>query len=994
MSVPAIEPSAEFLVLGPLGIVHGGAPVHVTAGRPQVVLSMLLLEAGRVVSVQRLLDALWADEPPTTARSQVQICISALRRLLTGTGADILTQPPGYLLRIPDGALDLVRFRDLCARAESLAPTRPEEAVARYREALSLWRGDACASVDSQVVAQAAIRLNEERWTALERRMDLELRLGRHQEVAGELAEIVSAEPFRERPRALLMLALYRSGRQAEALEAYRSGRKLLVEELGTDPGRELRGLEQAILNGDASLDAPVPETLMSSGDASASTNASAAPALVPLPRQLPASVPDFVGRDGLVKLARKVLQQPGDSAGEPGAVPVVLLTGRGGTGKTTLALSIAHAIRDDFADGQLFARLRESGGSAASPAAVLEHFLLSLGVSAAAVPGPVEARTAMFRSCLAGRRVLIVLDDVATVGQIEPLLPGDAGCGVIVTSRSRPAPPGAIHLEVGDLDQQASAELLQRVVGPERIAAEREAAAELIRLCEGLPLALRIVASKLRNRRHWRVRQMVERLRDEQNRLNELDLEGVNIRATLEFSYRSISDSSQMLLSRLGLLHQTEFPAWISVPLLDMPPGPAEEVLEDLVTVGLVEAQVAEGGDVRYRIHEMIRIFAREKLAKTSHGNERLEPLIRYLGCWLSLIGQAHRKVYGGDFHVVHGTAPLWSPPDWAVADMLANPMAWFRAEGSGLIEAVLLAARAKLDELCWDLAVTAVAFFELGGFHDQWYETHEAALSVTRETGNDRGTAALLHSLGLRATARDVEQARDYLHQSLEMWQRVGDPHGTALALVAMANIDRLRGELDAAAMGYDQALQRFRESGDPAGEASALRGLGQVATERGACDEGLELLERSICVAQEAGARRDAAQSMYYAAELLIQRGDLDQAELRLRQVAHATRESSDIVGEGYALLGLGSVHMRSGRPTQASNDLCEAETLAVQAGDGLLRARVLLASADNALANGSLAAARSTLAAARETLSAIGSPPLWRAKAAELERQIES
>jgi DNA-binding SARP family transcriptional activator/predicted ATPase len=581
---------------------------------------MLLLEAGRAVSVRRLETALWADNPPSTARSQVQICISALRRLLSGTGAAILTRPPGYLLRIPDSSLDLWRFRELCFTADSVARQRPEEARARYREALALWRGEACCSVASELVMQAAIRLNEERWGAIERRMDLELRLGRHQEVAAELAYLVAAEPLRERPRALLMLALYRSGRQAEALQVFRSGRQLLVEDLGIDPGRTLRALEHAILTCDPALD-------IRSGQAPAISGPGRLPATVPVPRQLPASAPDFVGRDDLVQLACKVFRQSrdaiGETIGEAGAVPVVLLTGRGGIGKTTLALDVAHTIRDDFPDGQLFARLRHNGGTAANPSNILEQFLSSLGVPTSGVPASaaqdqLEARAAMFRSRLAGHRVLIVLDDVDGISQVEPLLPGVSGCGVIITSRARPAPAGAVQLDVGVLDPSAAAELLNRMIGADRTAAEPEAFAELIRLCEGFPLALRIVGSKLAARRHWRVSRMAERLGDEQRRLDELDLEGASVRATLEFSYLSLPRTARVLLNRLGQLDQLEFPAWISAPLLALPVTAAEDVLEDLVTAGLVEARIAHGGKARYRMQEMVRIFAREKLSET----------------------------------------------------------------------------------------------------------------------------------------------------------------------------------------------------------------------------------------------------------------------------------------------------------------------------------------------------------------------------------------
>jgi DNA-binding SARP family transcriptional activator len=974
----------DFRVLGPVELISDGESIPITAGRNEIVLAMLLLEAGRVVSVQRLVDALWAEDPPSTARSQVQICISMLRKLLTGSGAVLLTRPAGYLVQLPDDSLDLWRYRRLIKAAEDVTDTRPDESVALYREALGLWRGGACAGVASQIVEQAAIQLNEERWAALEACLELELRLGRHQRVAGELAALVAAEPLRERPRALLMLALYRSGRQADALEVYRAGRQILVEELGTDPGKELRGLEQAILTGASSLDPPERTTAM----------VESAQAL-PLPRQLPAAVADFVGREDLFLLACKALEPSPATPDEAGHVAVVMLTGRGGIGKTAFALQLAHAMRASFPDGQLFAQLRDNGGPATSPVGVLEQFLRSLGVPAPAIPDNAAERTAMFRSYLADRRVLLVLDDAISASQVEPLLPAGAGCGVIITSRVRlPPPPGAAQFEVGMLDGGAALKLLDCVIGPQRTAAEPEATRELVRLCEGLPLALRVAASKVAARGHWRISHMVERLADERRRLDELDLEGASIRATLEFSYRNLADDGRRLLGRLGLLDNADFPAWVCAPLLEMPVTTAEDTLEDLVAAGLADAQTASDGTVRYRMHDMIRLFAREKLSEAHPPADRLAALQRYLGCWLALVSEAHRRLLGGDFYLVHGHEPRWLLPGDLTDRLLRYPIRWFHQERAPLVDAILLAARAGLDELCWDLAVTCVTFFELGSYPEDWRQTHEAALAVTRQAGNDRGTAALLHSLGLRAMSRDLDQSRDYLRQSLELWERLDDPHGRALALHGVANADRLAGNLDAAEDCYVRALRCFEEAEDLAGQASALRGLGQIEIERDEHDSARDLLERSIALSRQAGAQRDAIQSMYSAAELQWRRGDFAGAEELLRTVCRETRATGDVVGEGYGLLGLGIVHTWTGDASRADSDLRLAGTLAERSGDVLLGGRVLLAQAELKVSQGSAKDARALLAEALNAFARLGSPPLWRARWEELNGRVNS
>jgi tetratricopeptide (TPR) repeat protein len=388
--------------------------------------------------------------------------------------------------------------------------------------------------------------------------------------------------------------------------------------------------------------------------------------------------------------------------------------------------------------------------------------------------------------------------------------------------------------------------------------------------------------------------------------------------------------------------------------------------------------------------MHDMVRLFAREKLAETHRAPDRLAAIHRYVGCWLALVGEAHRRYHGGDYYVVRGRGERWPLPDGLTAKLLASPMRWFYQERNGLVEAILLASRAGLDELCWDLAVSSVTFFELGLYPGDWHQTHEAALAITMRAGNDRGTAALLHSLGLRSMSRDIEESRDYLRQSLELWDRLEDPHGRALALAGLANADRLAGDFEAAQNGYNLTLRCFEEVGDLAGQASALRGLGQIAMER----DNIESAHGLLDVSRQAGAERDVTQSMYSSAELLWRRGDFAQAEERLHQVHHKTHETGDVVGEGYSLLGLAITRTHTGAVSQADSDLRQAELLAERSGDVLLRGRILLARAELDLTSGRAERARAVLAEAVETFSRLGSPPLWRARCQALENRISS
>lgn len=863
-----------------------------------------------------------------------------------------------------------------------------------------MWRGEACAGIESQIVEQAAIRLNEERWSAIEACLELELRLGRHNQVTGELAGLVAAEPLRECPRALLMLALYRAGRQAEALEVYRAGRELLVEQLGADPGKELQALERAILTGDSALDlavrpwtsavvqtAPPPEPA-TPGDGTAPPSAQPQ---VPRPAHLPPVIADFVGRQGLIREIAAALEPDHDHG--PGRVATVLLTGRGGIGKTTLAVRVAHAVRDCFPDGQLVARLGVGGGTAATPHGALELLLRSLGVPPGVIPDSLAERSGMFRSCVADLRILIMLDDVMSLDEVEALMPAGPGCAVLMTSRIRlPGPAGAARFEVDMLDDQAAAGLLDSVIGRPRTEAEPEAVRKLIRLCEGLPLALRIVGSKLGTRRHWRIGKMVERLADERRRLDELYLEGASIRATLELCYETLPEDAQRLLERLGLLDGADYPYWISAPLAEMSLPEAEDTLEELVAAGFAEARALTDGAVRFRLHDTVRLFAREKLAGRESA-ERLAAVRRYTGCWLWLVSEAHRRYHGGDFYVVHGRDPGWSLPGGGPGIVPEGPLQWLHQERHSLVEAIMLAARTKLDEICWDLAVTSVTLFELGPYSADWTQTHEAALAASAEAGNDRGTAALLYSLGLCSMGRNLDQCRDYLHRSLSLWERLGDLHGRALTIAGLAGTDRLGGRHHAAREGYAQALELFAQTGDLAGQASALRGMGQVDMDLERYATARDLLEQSVAMATVAGARRDVTQSGYYLAELRRRQGDLSGADQSLRRIAAETRAAGDVIGEGYCMLGLGVIQLQSGALVVAREDLGAARVLADQSGDALLSGQVLLASAEVAARCGSPDSARRWLAGAVSAFASLGSPSPWSARCREVGALIQ-
>ncbi|HLX46798.1 MAG TPA: BTAD domain-containing putative transcriptional regulator [Streptosporangiaceae bacterium] len=616
-SRPAAAGDVQFRILGPLEVVRGGEPVVLRAPRQQALLAVLILEANHVVPVSRLIDAIWDDVPPETARSQVQFCVSTVRRI---TSAVVVTRPPGYLLDIPDEAVDVAQFEALTEAGRIAADNgRVSDAIRNLRSALGLWRGAAAAGIESRVVQIAATRLNEQRLTVIETCIGLELRLGRHAEVVGELAALVAEHPLREKLRAQQMLALYRTGRRADAVAAYRKARQVFIDELGLEPGEELRQLELAMLRGVSSLDAAGPP---------------AAPPSQPraiVPRQLPAGIPDFTGRREVVRSLCQLLApaRGPDAPAQP--TPVALLTGMSGTGKSALAIHVAHLLADQFPDGQLLIPLRDGDGQSVGSDQALERCLRAMGVAPATLPSGSAELAAMYRSLLASRRVLAILDDAASLPQVVPLLPGGPHCAVIVTSRRRlPSLPGAHMFDIGVFSPGTARALLSQVLSEVQMPATQADVTTLAELCGFLPLALRIITAKLHEHPHWNIRQVISRLQDEKNLLAELQIGDTGVSASISLSYESLLPEARVLFLRLSLLGACDFAAWVCAPLLDLEPQYADSLLDQLVACHLVEVRRGDDGSVRFHLHELVRAFALGHLAASQPRQERTAALSR----------------------------------------------------------------------------------------------------------------------------------------------------------------------------------------------------------------------------------------------------------------------------------------------------------------------------------------------------------------------------
>ncbi|QQQ74352.1 winged helix-turn-helix domain-containing protein [Saccharothrix sp. 6-C] len=658
-------------VLGPVTAWRGGDAVPVGGARERYVLAVLSVEVGRVVPVERLIDGLW-ERPPRSARAQLHNLVSRLRAKLDD--GVIITRPTGYALAAHAVEVDLAEFRALVERGRRAAEVG-DHGVAEesFGAAVGLWRGAALADVDEEFAGPVRVGWHEERLAAWEGRLAARLALGRYDEVLGEVAPLIAEHPYRERLYEVRMVALVAVGRQVEALEVYREAYRTLDVELGVAPGSALRELERRILRGEV----PVARR--------------AAPAVAP--RQLPLGLVTPAGRGEVHGEVVTALRAAG-----PG---LAVLVGPGGVGKTALAVAVAHHVVERFPDGQLFATLGGSHRDRVDPHVVVGRFLRALGVAGAVVPEDPEERVALYRSTVADRAVLVVLDDVAAEAQVRPLLPGGSSCATVVTSRHQlGALVGAARWTLPALAVEDSLELLSRVAGAERIAAEVDAAGGIVALCGNLPLALCVAAGRLAVHPTWRVAEFRDRLAEERRRLDELSLGDLDVRAVIAAGYRLLDPSARLLLRRLGLSATPEWPAWVAGALVG---GDVDRSLETLADVHLVEVLGRDRvGQERFRLHGLVHDFAAERVAAEESSAERDAALGRVLGGWLVRAGVAEERLGG------RGGPDL---PDEAIA----APREWFEVESGVLTACVDQASRLGFPEVARGLAACLAGFLAL---------------------------------------------------------------------------------------------------------------------------------------------------------------------------------------------------------------------------------------------------------------------------------------
>jgi len=889
--------SLRFSVLGPVSAARGNADVPLGPAKQRAVLAVLLLGDNRPVSRDEIIDGVWGEQAPPTAPNLVATYVARLRRALEpgrtrrGAGEVLTSTGAGYALRRGPDQLDLDRFERLAAggQADTLD------------QALALWRGQPLDGLPGPFAAAERGRLVERRLTVLERRIELGLALGEHADRVAELTRLVAAHPYRERLRALLMLALHRAGRQAEALAVFADARRTLADDLGIEPGAELRHLHHRILTADPGLRLPVRS----------------------VPVQLPADLADFTGR--VVEVATVT--------GWLARREHTVLTGCAGVGKTSLAVHAAHLTRRVFPDGQLYADLRGAGQRPERADEVLARFLQDLGVAPADIPAPLDRRAALWRTRLSERRILIVLDDARDAAQVAPLLPGVGDSAVLVTSRARLGhPAGARILGLDVLAPDEAGALLARIVGADRLADDPAAAADVVAACAGLPLAVRVAGVRLASRPGWTVRTLADRLLRQERRLSELRPVG----ASFHVSYAALPDARPFRL--LGLLDAPDVTAPVVAALTGFTVDDAEQALEELVDAHLLESR--EPG--RYQPHLLLHLFAREQAQRAESPPARRAALERAARHYAGAVRRADallrpgRMSYGPE---PTGPGPGAEPTGPGFASN-ADALDWLERERAAIIGVGLQVARTPgIDPMLVATLVTDLrAFLHRRGYWDDLWQLAEAAAGAARRAAHDHALALATLELGSAAYLRQwYRRAEVELRHSLALLRGLDDPYGRSRALNNLSLVCAELGRHEEAARLVDEDLALLRELGDRSGESVALDNLALVEVRRGRYAEAIVHCVRSVELNRAIGSPLLACAALNILGMAQDGLGRHHRAAWCQRRSRKVARRAGNRYREAQALSDLAAAYRAGGRPRRAVTSGRQAVLIARRLGD---------------------------------------------------------
>jgi DNA-binding SARP family transcriptional activator/tetratricopeptide (TPR) repeat protein len=900
----------EFGVLGAVEAHVGGRPVALGHARQQCVLVALLVDASKPVSAERLARRVWGDQPPQRARNTLHSYVSRLRQALAETGTvGIAWQSGGYVLTADPLSVDLHRFGQLLTRARA---SDDEQALILFEQAVGLWRGDAFGALDSAWLSSVRDTLHQQRFAAELDYAEVRLRLGQHAALLTELVDRARANPLDERLSGQLMLALHRCGRTGDALAKYQVIRRQLANELGIDPGLELQRLHQQILAGDP---------LASQPEAAARPAVRPASAKPAVPRQLPAPPPLFTGRAAelsLLSSALPISEEPG-----PGMV-IWAIDGTGGIGKTWLAVRWAHDHVQSFPDGQLYINLRGFGpsGSAVDPAEAVREFLDALGIPAGRIPAGLDAQVRLYRSTLAGKRALIVLDNARDVEQVRPLLPGSPGCMVVVTSRGQlaglVAADGACPLSLDLLTVGEARDVLASRLGGGRVSAEPAAVAEIIVRCAGLPLALAIAAARAAAYPGFPLARLADELRDTAGGLDAFAVgdAATDVRTVFSWSYQALSAEAARLFRLLGLPPRPDISAPAAASLTGVSRQQCRQLLAELTGAHLL----AEHAPGRYVLHDLLRAYAAEKAHAHDDEEHRRAAVHRVLDHYLQTARPAALLL-----HPRRESLDLAAPLPGVVPEGFAShdsALAWFTAERPVLLASIELAARAGLDTHVWQLALSLSSFLLRRGLWPEQVAVQRAALAAARRLGSTAGQAHALRDLALGyARWGRLDDAETQFRHALGAYTELGDPVGQANAHTGLAELAEFRDRPADALSHAQQALDLHRGTENRVGLASALNGVGWSHALLGDYQQTLDYCTQALTLLRELDDVYGVPatwDSLGYAHRGLA---DYAQAASCYQHALDAYRDLGDSYCQADVLTSLGDTHCAAGDPNAA-------------------------------------------------------------------------
>ncbi len=897
----------SFRILGALEGWYGDVPLRLGGALRERTLVMLLLEANRVVPVARLVEAAWDNAPPSSAFHQIRKAVAELRQRIPDGASFIVTDGPGYRAVLTEKQLDLTQYRAGVARArQAVAAGDRPAAVEALQSALELWRGPVMAGFGGPVIDAASAALEEQRLSAAEQLIDLQLEAGQAGAVIGELRTLVNQHPLRETLRGHLMLALYRTGRQAEALEEYNRVRALLADELGIDPSVELAVLYERILRHSPELappGEPAPDAVAAppagpepNPDGEAPTapvqppSSAPEPAAVPVPRNpapaaavpsaLPYDLRDFSGRESELHW---ITDAVGRASGE--CARIIAIDGMGGSGKTALAIRAAHRLVEDYPDGQLFVDLRgyTPGQEPLSAAVAQEALLAASGVPSEEMPTTVAGRTALWRSITKQRRLLVVLDNAADAEHVRPLVPASPECLTLVTSRPRLVDlDGADWLSLGTLSEEDGLDLLRRTLGDERVAREPEAGAELIRLCGRLPLALRIAAARLRNRSHWTIQRLADRLSDETRRLSELNSAGRSVAAALRMSYQAMNDGQRGDFLLLGLHPGKSIGVEEAGALLGRDGVEAENALEALLDAHLLE----EPEPGAYSFHDLVRSFALGLRGAATAAQEQ----------------EAVRRLL--DHYVLASEG---------ACDMLFP-------ERSRHTDLIPVAGPSPAEFTCRSRAL-------------DWLDGHRdnliAAVELAYRQGHLRHAAYLPRTLSFHSSIRNhTRDSRRACVLAVDAARRLKDGELLLLMLATLAMEHWRAGAFEEGITCLEEALGLARSLGDRESEAGCMGRLGQMYNSLGDFHQALGFLEGASLLEQELGALRELAGTLNVLSSVTVRLGKFEEAADAAERAIAIWQNIGDLGHTIVARSSLGFALIGLRRPDRALEELGEA------------------------------------------------------------------